>query len=404
MSNASPLNDIEKLDQAWKGIGDAISTLGEKIRKVTATEDALHRYEAYKAALAIIADNYASQFHFDRQRPESLPSVSPIFNWGATNPDFTYRVMHIEPGGSYRVWGRRGDSELIDMQQMIGWFGHAREAGKPTSMTVANEVFEAKNIKLDAQANFDFILSPDPREGQWWKLEAGVDTLLLRDYFTDYATQGRATTFHIDRLGAKDQGNTVPDMGDAAARLEALARALQDQTMFVVLPKPADGAEINRYKELNFGSVAGAADQRYFQARFSIRPGQALIGKWAVPKDYMYWGITLYSDAYLMLNIMNRQTNLNHALARVGADKAFYFVISHEDPGVANWLDVDGHDQGMVMLRTKGCLSPEVPSLQLVPMDQVLQHLPRDIAMVSASERQSTLAHRRRHYQLRENC
>jgi hypothetical protein len=396
--------DIERLDQAWRGMEAAIAALGAKVREVTADASPMHRFEGYRAALAAIAENYANQLHVDRRRPEWLPTIGQLFNYGATNPDFVYRAIHLEQGASYRVWGRRGDGELLDVQQMTGWFGHERAVGQPPCITLTNQLFDAEEVAFDAEGNFHFILSPEPCDGAWWKLEPGTTSLLVRDYFTDYATQGRATALHADRLDSgPDRGATLPAIDQAAAMIDGLARALVDLGPYIAIPQGPAGAA-NQFREMNFGAVAGANDQRYFQASFRIRPGEALIGEWLLPEDYAYWGITLYTDAYQLMNSFNRQSNLNHALASVGDDGVFRFVISHDDPGVANWLDPDGHEQGLVMARTKGGKNAGLPTVRLVPANALREYLAADVARVTPDERALRLAQRRRHYQLRENC
>ena len=151
------------------------------------------------------------------------------------------------------------------------------------------------------------------------------------------------------------------------------------------------------------GAAALVGDQRYIQARFHIKPGEALIGRWEVPVNSIYWGVTLYNNAYQLLNCYNRQVNLNHALARVGADRAFHFVISHQDPGVANWLDVDGHQEGVAMIRVRGGTNVEPPKLEKVSIDSLPSRLGSEFATVTQDERKSNLANRRRHYQRRED-
>jgi hypothetical protein len=166
--------------------------------------------------------------------------------------------------------------------------------------------------------------------------------------------------------------------------------------------KAADLLGDHKYKEFSFGA-GGVTDHRYFQSRFNIRLDEALICTWQIPEDYLYWGIALYNHPYQVLNVGNRQSNLNHALASVGPDRMFYAVISHRDPGVANWLDVDGHEKGFILARIKGELPVEAPALKLVPADEVLKHLPQDVEIVTKGERAARLAIRRKHYQRREN-
>lgn len=272
---------------------------------------------------------------------------------------------------------------------------------------MCNKSFDDINIAFDEKGNFEFIFSPDQHDGQWWKLEDNVNTLLIRDYFTEYKKQNRSSIFYFDRLDDADRSVTMLDINEAETRLDAFANSLKDFEYTFKMPSVHASDGDNTIREFNFGADAGASDQRYIQTRFSIKADEALIGKWTAPKDCLYWSIALYNDFYQVLNYANRQVNLNEGLANIGSDEALYFVLAHRDPGVANWLDLDGHEKGLALIRTKGKHGKQtlgaVPSLTLVPINDVLNYLPKDIAMITESQRQSDLAVRRRHFHLREN-
>lgn len=399
MNGNKQLSAVERLDAAWDDVEKGISTLGTLIRSTPLNKDALHRYEAYKTALALIAESYVNQVHYDRERPESLSVFGSLLNFAAPAPDFTYHLVHLQPGSSYRVWGRRGDAVIIDFQQYVGWYG--QNAEELSIVPVANELFDSQNIKLDAQGNFDFVLGPDQRDGQWWKLDQRATTLLIREYFTDYAIQQRSSTFHFDRLDI-DQGNTIPGIDVAVGKIDAFAHSLRDYAYSFSMPQTFADIGNNRCRDFQVSNIGAASEQRYFQARFEVKAGEALVGKWIVPESYQYWGVSLYNDAYQQLDYANRQVNLNNALARMGDDGVFYFVLSHHDPGVANWLDVDGHSQGFVLSRVKGSSNFDLPTMELVPMDEVHKYLPDNVTRITAEQRARDLAVRRRHFQIRE--
>jgi len=402
-------NEIARLDQAWKKIEDAVIAVGTQMRNITAREDALHRFEGYKTALGAIAEAYIHQVHYDRKRPECLHTLGPIFNYAGPAPDFMYKLVHLEPGASYRVWGRRGDAEIIDFQQLAGWYGERDGTDARSSITKSNRTLDSLDIAFDAQGNFDFIFSPNKRDGQWVKLEDGTNTLLIREYFTDYETQGRVTSFYFDKLDDDDQSSTVLGVYESVARLEAVANSVRDYDWTFAMTRFHVEDGDNVYRELGLGSddSGGASDHRYLQARFNIRSDQALVGAWMVPEDCLYWSFALYNDFYSELNFGNRQVALNHTQAMVGRDGRFYFVMAHRDPGIANWLDLDGHEKGIILTRTKGKdgrkAAGVLPTLTLVPIKDVFSHLPADIARVSKEERASALGVRRTHYHLREN-
>jgi hypothetical protein len=398
-SNGEQQNDCDQLDQAWLELEESINGMAQTIRNSTSGSSSLSRYEGYKTVLAMLAENYVNQLHSDPKRPELMPTVGSLFNYAGPAPDFNYYIVHITPGDSYRVWGKRGNCELIDVQQMAGWYGKGE---KFSVNTVANELFDEKGIHCDDQGNFDFILSPQPQAGDYWHLDKSVTTLLIREYFTDYAKQNERSSFHIDRL-CEDKGSTCAEDGEGVMRIKALARSLNDYAYTLGLPEVVSSkVGDNQFFEFNFDEAGGVLNHRYLQARWDIQPGQALIAKWIFPQECLNWSIALYNDFYQVLNYANRQVNLNAGLSQIGNNREFYFVLSHEDPGIANWLDIDGHDKGQVLIRTKNASAFELPTMELVDIDELASRLPADIAKVSPEQRAEYLAVRRRHFQLRE--
>ena len=68
----------------------------------------------------------------------------------------------------------------------------------------------------------------------------------------------------------------------------------------------------------------------------------------------------------------HRQVSLNRAQTTLDADGAFSIVIAHEDPGVPNWLDTEGHAKGSIFWRF--FLADERPSeitCSVVPISEL---------------------------------
>lgn len=87
-------------------------------------------------------------------------------------------------------------------------------------------------------------------------------------------------------------------------------------------------------------------------------------------------------------------------------DGAFYYVVSREDPGFANWLDAGALDRGTFLLRwdgVRGALAEDqFPSARLIDLDAVSDLIPGFVA-VSAEDRDAVRSSRRRHMQLRSH-
>lgn len=407
MSN-SDQHDNERLDKAWQEIEKAISDLGARVRKEAEGLSPQHRFEGYKGALTLLADSCFHQIHFDPKRPEVLPYCGPLLNHAAPSGDFIYRLVHLEPGKRYRVWGRRGDAEIIDFQFLANYWG--RYEGSPASdippleTLGSNQTIDEIGVSFDAQGNFDCIMSAQPHEGQWWKIDARTSTIMIREYFTDYAAQNRRTDIYFDRLDGKDEGSTVGTVDDALQRFHYFANDLYDLSGFF---RSANQIKVavgdNRHQQIDYTTQIGVADQRYCLVRYNIKPTEALIGEWSMPPELEYWGITLVDHYFRLLNIWNRQANLNKSMVSISQGGILHFVISQQDPGIRNWLDPDGHEQGVIWMRTKGGKGPaDNIKWTLVPASDVMKHLPEDIALVTPEERAQALALRRRHFHLRD--
>ena len=51
------------------------------------------------------------------------------------------------------------------------------------------------------------------------------------------------------------------------------------------------------------------------------------------------------------LEYRDRRSALNRRQIRPEPDGTFRIIVAHHDPGVANWLDTDGHARGTIFWR-----------------------------------------------------
>lgn len=399
--------DIEKIDSAWGEVTREFNALVTRNLSVVADGDATERFNAYKNALAMAMEMYTNTLYrsSSRDQPEYLPYLSPLHN--SCQPSFPtrYGMAFVEPGASYRVWGKRGNPVDIDIQQWTSYPGFT--PGYPISAkgAFANQTFSAQHIKIDKQGRFEFTLSATkPPKGQWWKLENNVRALLFRDYYADYSEAVVPPEYHLEKIGARDKRATTLSADEAAERLRTYATALKSQDVCFEVPKPLN--QVVRHtvfsdpSDKNSGSAA-QVDQDYYFAQFLIKPGQALIVEWRPPAKSLYWNFELNTRSGQSFNFGARQVDMTGKMVHVDNDGKVRFVISHEDTHLANWLDLDGNDRGVLWGRCKKCSATETPVAKLVNIDQIMESLPKDTKMVTDAERQRQLELRRKHYQTR---
>jgi len=73
----------------------------------------------------------------------------------------------------------------------------------------------------------------------------------------------------------------------------------------------------------------------------------------------------------------------------------FRGVISHRDPGVANWLDTAGHERGTLAARFLRAERAPSPRMRRVPFEKLADALPPGTPRITPDERAERLARRR---------
>src|SRR5262249_7121333 len=95
--------------------------------------------------------------------------------------------------------------------------------------------------------------------------------------------------------------------------------------------------------------------------QFQIGDDEALVVTLA-PTDARYQGFMVGNLWFESFEYANRQSSLTSAQAELGSDGRYHYVISATDPGVANWLDTEGHQRGLMFLRWQGLGAGFVPA------------------------------------------
>ena len=97
--------------------------------------------------------------------------------------------------------------------------------------------------------------------------------------------------------------------------------------------------------------------------------------------DCSYQAIQIGSDWYASTDYETHQTSLTKAQAVTDPDGRMRFVVSEQNPGIANWLETTGHRTGAMMLRWQRLerdltQDADGPTIEIVPFAEVQQHLP----------------------------
>jgi hypothetical protein len=147
--------------------------------------------------------------------------------------------------------------------------------------------------------------------------------------------------------------------------------------------------------------VGAMRNQVYVMGRFDLNDGEAFVVDvsdggaeyFTVPLSNI-WGTTL--------DIVDRTGSLNKSQSVPNDDGTYTYVISPTDPGVANWIDSDGLNEGILTLRMAefgdGGPKQDLGARgRVVKLDDLEADVPT-LRRVSEAERAIELAERRAAY------
>lgn len=331
----------------------------------------------------------------DPDYPEFCRMIQNGMSWGLDNPDCNYSWARIRGDASYRIGGNRGSARHLEFQVNTGHFGDGNVGGWRTVSSI-----HGRELQAAEDGSFEIILSPDPHDGNWMKLDPDASFVLLRQYMSDWENERPADLF-IERIDAAyPQPALTPDriearMDELVTWLSAGARSWENMSR-LILATPANQVAMTEPLEGN----AGLRGQSYGLGHYECAPGEAVIVE-LTPPDCLLWSVQLSGWFWESMEFGARQSSLNGSQAELDSDGVFRGVIAHEDPGVPNWIDPEHHASGTIGIRYLFPDRVEQPTFRTVPAASVRDALPPETRVVTPAERRDRLERRRRAVQLR---
>ena len=114
-----------------------------------------------------------------------------------------------------------------------------------------------------------------------------------------------------------------------------------------------------------------------------------------VPPKASYWAVEFGSYWWETMDYRYRLCSLNQHHAVLEDDGSLLVVVSHEDPGVPNWLDPSGHEEGYVTFRWIGADHYPRPSVEQFSARDLETRLPAGVRRIKPEQRAEQLRRRR---------
>lgn len=328
--------------------------------------------------------------HGDPDHPEFCRMIDHTMKWGLDAPDCLYLWATISGQHSYRISGTPGNASHMDIQ--ANW-GHWAEGDISKWGTISS--IDTTELTTEPDGSIEITLG-DCRPGTNHRtLDERAQFILIRQYFGDW-TNERPAALTIERIGQGPTPN-APQTHDIARRYERLcdwldkSGTLWEQMSRGMLAMPPNTVFTND-PDLS-SERSGMRGQIYCIGNFACAPDEAVVIEFPKPKA-KFWTVGLANYYWQSLDYETHQSSLNMTQAASDADGTVRLAITHDDPGITNWLDPCGQTTGTLILRCLLAEKPITPTITKIPRSTLTTHLPPTTQQTTKQSRKLILKSR----------
>ncbi|MDI2129666.1 DUF1214 domain-containing protein [Yinghuangia seranimata] len=363
---------------AWQAFCDALKAAGDRILEPDFPGTSLDRAEGFRH----LAQQAACWLtwgvgHADASDPRFMRQNDLFTQWGGPNVDNLYKHARIDPTGVYRVRGKMHSCEEFLLAVRIGNM-HEERYGTLYEVT-------ATDMGIGPGDDFEITLGgvepSDPAERlRWVPLPDEARMVNIREYYYDWREREPAV-FVIERVDERVDGvvDGVVTPGrltavEVAGRLDEARSQFERSVVFwndyqrTARGRGADNTFIQPRAE-----PKGLKGLVYAFCFYRLGVGEALVVESAAPVA-RYWSYQLYRLGWFEpVESVHRTGGLNQRQLRIDSDGRVRVVIAAEDPGVANWLDTGGREEGMLTFRCAWAENRPEPTARVVRVSDLAE-------------------------------
>ncbi len=370
------------LPDAWSQLLQKLDDAAQKVESDAANRNRVDFAAGLRHLLVLLAVGIDEVLRFDLEPflRVQRASTNDLLTWGMECPDSLYTRATMYGAESYRLFGNRGTARYVGLQTMNG------------VASTANALVD--ELTVDANGNFEVLLSAEEHQGNWLPIEGAHPTLTVRHFFYDWDTEV-PSTLQIERIGASvERNNTAIDPDVVVSRqLVALGDFVVDNLHFFLqfgAAAPPNGF----LPPIDYTAIGAAAENRPVIGRWELDSDEALILEVEPPLG-IYWSFSLGNPWWETIHYGRHQSSLNGHQAVVDPDGLVRMVACGRDPGVANWLDTAGFSNGAMILRCVRTVTAPTPRAKVVSFNDLVSALPADTRKIAHNERAAVIERRR---------
>lgn len=383
--------DDAALGAAWNDFCDRLKAAGALAFKATSPADPMQRADAFR----FLTQNLGQAFDLaletkDTAFPLLHDFCNPTRKLGGDCADFTYHQAWIDGDHAYRLSGNRGTARFFNVT-VQGPRPERMANGAPPLHDPFGDVPEANRvghqIVTNADGSFELFIGGPERGPNWLPTTAGSRKLFLRQGFDRW--DEIPARLHIERIGM-DGPKPLPTPERMVAAMDWAGTFVTGlMTDWPDWSFAHGGVDADRPNVFPASLADGAEDKKRGRAAtnmvWHIAPDEALIVEFDA-----HDGLWMFSNMGAFMNSMDylhRPVSYTPSRTAVDADGHIRLILSHDDPGYANWMDTQGFGQGNLTYRHMLEGAPAALATRLVKRAELAAALPAGTARVTPEER-----------------
>lgn len=345
----SEQSNQQKIDsgELWAEFCDSLKEAGDIVMRSETPGDLFNRAEGFRYLTRLLRAGLDSNIESSDPRfPRLFQLANETKKIGNDNPDNIYQNVNLDGRLDYRISGSRGTIDYISFGTKAGSYATTGTM-EPTGQ------LEADDLIVDADGNFEIIVSSKEQPGNWLPMREDSSNMVIRQTFGD-RTKEVAANLSIECINGEGDNFLDPDTF-AEQLLRSVNFVKGTANLFV------DWMEIYRDHLNQLPSddqqrcqrAGGDAAIHYLQSFWMLQADEALVIRAKTIPECKTWNFQLSNYWMESLDYRYYKISVNKHTATYNDDGSVTIVVAHQDPGAdyPNWLHTTGHDQGGMLFR-----------------------------------------------------
>jgi len=358
---------------AWEEFCDTLKAAGASLTFPGTPQDPFNQAEGYRYLTRLTrAGLMAFVEHADPKAPMLHRVVHETVKMGADNPDNYYQTAAISGKYEYRIRGKRNTVKYLGFGTQIGHYGQG--GSMPPSGYI-----EASEIQLNDDDTFELILSCQPQPQNWLPMTPDSGTLVVRQTFLDRITETPADLV-IERISRNADGGITPHNEPSELTPKIVDDGLKSTSTLVAGASllfakwakdfSAHSNQLPLFDQEKSNAAGGDPNIVYYHSHWALAPDEALVIE-VQPPECEHWNFQLNNYWMESLDYQHFTIHTNKHLATYQADGSITIIVTHQDPGLPNWISTCDHESGTMCFRWIRAKNHPQPSTRVVKISSL---------------------------------